>query len=90
MRAYMRFYILGLLVLFAASCKVEFDETMPFYCEEDSDCGGDGFECIYPKQGGLSYCCKDEGFNFQTNSENCGFCGNACPKGKQCSSGVCR
>jgi|GEM_PF-1604349 len=87
--AHMRCWVLGLLVLFAASCKIEFDESMPFYCENDKDCGGDGYECIEPVAGGSRYCCKDEGFDFNTDVKNCGRCGNKCAEGKSCSSGKC-
>jgi hypothetical protein len=81
-------WVLGLLVLLTASCKVEFDESMPFYCQDDSDCGGDGYVCVKPSGGGSSYCCKDEGF-FDNDSNNCGQCGNVCTAGKKCISGVC-
>jgi len=91
-KAYLHFWILGLLLLFTTNCKVEFDNTMPFFCEEDDDCGGDGYVCIQPPRGGSAYCCKDdgEGIDFNNDAINCGSCGNVCPTGKKCSSGVCR
>jgi hypothetical protein len=31
----------------------------------------------------------DEGFNLQTDSQNCGSCGNVCTSGQTCTSGTC-
>jgi len=87
---YVRFLLLGLFLFLAASCKVEFDESMPFSCEEDDDCGGDGFLCIKPAGGGSRYCCKNEGFDFQNDAKNCGYCGNRCVGDRVCISGACR
>lgn len=41
------------------ACGVTFDDTLVYQCQEDSDCGGDGFTCI--DQGSLRVCCKKTG-----------------------------
>jgi predicted outer membrane lipoprotein len=58
-----RAWLLGLLLagacLFAVSllsCVVHFDDNARYECAEDSDCGGDGYQCFPSAAGG--FCCK--------------------------------
>lgn len=88
---YLRCWILGLFVFVAASCKVSFDESMPFYCEDDDDCGGDGYGCVLkPISGSSPFCCKPPDVpKYQSDAKNCGQCGHVCAEGKRCQSGKC-
>jgi hypothetical protein len=58
-RSWVAFFSFGLLV----GCVVSLDPSSPdllFDCEEDADCGGDGFVCSQP-QGQAKRCCKPAG-----------------------------
>ncbi|MCL2011933.1 MAG: hypothetical protein FWG75_03995 [Cystobacterineae bacterium] len=87
----LRSWVLGLLVLLASSCKVEFDESMPFYCEEDEDCGGGGYVCIESVHTPSRHCCTEKLGRAELNTDpnNCGLCGNTCASNQRCSAGKC-
>jgi hypothetical protein len=49
-----------LLVSGAAGCKVEFPNDVPYTCDADADCGGDGYVCAALPNDGPKYCCLPE------------------------------
>ncbi|WP_205519468.1 hypothetical protein [Pyxidicoccus caerfyrddinensis] len=49
-----------LLLSGAAGCKVEFPNDVPYTCDADADCGGDGYLCTALPNDGPKYCCLPE------------------------------
>ena len=91
----------GSLMLLVAGCRYSLDPNVDpnldgggFTCASDGDCG-DGWHCNLSCQlsGFAPYCLPDSECDpcpdLQTDSRNCGGCGNACGANEACISGLC-
>ncbi|HEY6727979.1 MAG TPA: hypothetical protein VI197_28415 [Polyangiaceae bacterium] len=66
-------------------------------CDDNGDCAGDavcrGGACSCLGEGPCSAgetCCAPDGcLNLDSDEQNCGECGEACPGGLSCNGGVC-
>ncbi len=61
-----------LLLSGAAGCKVEFPNDVPYTCDTDPDCGGDGYLCTALPNNGAKYCClPEEGERCNSVDDDC-------------------
>lgn len=69
----------------------------PSSCNDNGDCAGDAVcfggacSCLGegPCSGGETCCAPDGCRDLDSDEQNCGECGDACPGGVSCNGGVC-